>query len=81
MVAPCSLRRQVGSCKGRISLGSSAAGFLPIQTRRSMEGPRTWSMSSGFRSAAYQTWASRPATKRAPGWYSSYGSPSTWGAL
>eukprot|EP00959_Pyramimonas_sp_CCMP1952_P248287 5189810-Pyramimonas_sp.AAC.1 len=46
MVAPRSLRRQVGSCKGRMSPGSSAAGFLPIQTRRSMEGPRTWSKSS-----------------------------------
>eukprot|EP00959_Pyramimonas_sp_CCMP1952_P371717 7784021-Pyramimonas_sp.AAC.1 len=67
MVAPCSLRGQVGSCKGRISLGSSAAAFLPIQTNRSMEGPRTKSMSSGFRSAAYQAWASRQATKRAPG--------------
>eukprot|EP00959_Pyramimonas_sp_CCMP1952_P021810 459113-Pyramimonas_sp.AAC.1 len=67
MVAPCNLRRHAGSCKGRMSLGSSAAVFLPIQTRRSMEGPRTRSKSSGFSSAAYQAWASSPATKRAPG--------------
>eukprot|EP00959_Pyramimonas_sp_CCMP1952_P420274 8802480-Pyramimonas_sp.AAC.1 len=46
-----------------------------------MEGPRTRSIRSGFRSAAYQACASRQATKRAPGWYISYGSPSTPGAL
>eukprot|EP00959_Pyramimonas_sp_CCMP1952_P207592 4342294-Pyramimonas_sp.AAC.1 len=58
---------QVGSCRGRRSLGRSASGILSIHTSRSTDGPRTCSRRLGPRSQA---------TNLAPERYASHGSPS-----